>query len=73
MKFWESKPAFTGVAVVLWSPMIAVPVGQWLGNLGREHRFAVGKVVIKVCSVILRTLFQTLLLQRSSAELKVQK
>lgn len=53
--------------------MIAVPVGQWLGSLGREHRFAVGKVVIKVCSVILQTLFQTLLLQRSSAELKVEK
>lgn len=48
MKFWESKPALTGLAVVLWSPMIAGPVGQWLTSLERESKFAVGKVMIRV-------------------------
>lgn len=71
MKFWESKPALTGVAVALWSPMIAVPIGQWLTGLGREGKFAVGKVMIEVCNATLQTLFQRLPLQRGTAKLSV--
>lgn len=48
MKFWEAKPLFTGVAVALWSPMIAVHVGRWLGGLRREGSFAV--LCCKHCS-----------------------
>lgn len=52
MKFWETKPLFTGVAVALWSPMIAVRVGRWLGGLRREGSFAVSccKHCSKYCS-----------------------
>lgn len=53
--------------------MIAVPVGQWLTSLGREGKFAVGKVTIKVCNAILQTLFQTLPLKRGTAELNVSQ
>lgn len=56
MKFQEFRLALTGLGLALWSPMIAVPVGQWLTTLGREGKFAVDKVMIEVYSAILQTL-----------------
>lgn len=41
-EFWESKPALEDIVVVLWSVMIAVPIGLWLTSLGRESTSMVG-------------------------------